>query len=262
MLAPLRHPLRVATRLAGFIAVNSAGILDHIWRIRRSGRTADPIASANWLQRWSRNTLRCIGVRYDHRGEPPKNGLLVCSHLGYIDIPVIASIAPLVFVSKAEVAHWPFLGSLARCGGTLFLRREERSHVAQIAESFRPIVESGTVIGVFAEGTSSGGDSVLPFRPSLLEPPAANGWPVTPAWIQYQLEPGDGSIAEDIAYWRDMTFAPHFLNLLARRRIRARIHYGAPIVGLRDRKQLAQRLHAAVTALKSAHQGESLLTDL
>lgn len=262
MVAPLRHPFRVAVRLARFIAVNTTGILDHLWRIRRLGRVGDPVASADWLQRWSTHTLRHIGIRFDHRGIPPKNGLLVCSHLGYIDIPVLATVHPMVFVSKAEVAGWPFLGSLARCGGTLFLRREQRTHVAQIADAFRPIVESGTVIGLFAEGTSSGGETVLPFRPSLLEPPAANGWPVTPAWIQYQLEPGDGTVADDVAYWRDMTFAPHFLNLLARRRIRARVHYGTPIAGIADRKQLALQLHAAVTELKAANQGRPILTNL
>lgn len=262
MASIVRHPLRVGTRLARFVAVNSVGILDHVWRIRRTGRVGDPRASAAWLQRWSIPSLRAIGLRSDHRGEPPRSGLLVCSHLGYVDIPVLGSVAPMILVSKADVANWPFLGSLARCAGTLFLRREQRSHVAEIAEAFRPIVESGTVVGMFPEGTSSGGDTVLPFRPSLFEPAAANDWPVTPAWIQYQLEPGDGTVAEDIAYWRDMTFAPHFLNLLARRRLRARVHYGQPVSGIRDRKELARRLHAAVCELKEHGGRNPILTDL
>lgn len=260
--SPLRHPLRVGFRLARFVAFNTVGLLDHVVRLRLRGRASDPRHSAAWLRRWSLASLRAIGLAFDHRGAPPRSGLLVCSHLGYLDIPILGAVAPLVLVSKAEVANWPFLGSLARCAGTLFIRRDQRSHVAQIADAFRPIVESGTVVGLFPEGTSSGGDSVLPFRPSLLEPAAANGWPVTPAWIQYQLEPGDGTVADDIAYWRDMTFGPHFLNLLARRRIRARVHYGSPVTGISDRKELARRLHAAVSDLKARAQSHSILTDL
>lgn len=262
MPTPLRHPFRVAARLAAFLGVNSAGIVDHVVRLRRTGRGTDPAACAEWLHRWAIPTLRSIRVRLEHRGEPPARGLLVCSHLGYLDIAVLGAVAPLVFVSKADVARWPFLGTLARCGGTLFLRREQRSHVAEIAEMFRPIVESGTVIGLFPEGTSSGGDTVLPFRPSLFEPAASRGWPVTPAWIEYRLEPGEGTLADDVAYWRDMTFGPHFLNLLSKRRLHARVHYGAPVSGVPDRKELCRRMHAEVVALMEAARGGGNLSNL
>jgi 1-acyl-sn-glycerol-3-phosphate acyltransferase len=262
MASSLHRPFRIAGRLAAFVAINGTGILDHLWNLRRRGLGRDPVACARWLHRWSTATLNGIGITCEHLGRPPTQGLLVSSHLGYLDIPVLASAGPMIFVSKAEVANWPFLGSLARCAGTLFLRREQRSHVAQIADTFRPIVQSGTLIGLFPEGTSSGGDTILPFRPSLLEPAAANDWPVTPAWIQYLLEPGDGTVAEHVAYWRDMTFAPHFLGLLARRRIRARVHYGTPISGIADRKELARRLHAAVSDLQARARGRPILTDL
>lgn len=175
------------------------------------------------------------------------HGMVVCNHLGYLDIPVLAATTPMVFVSKAEVAGWPFLGTLARCGGTLFLRREQRGHVAEIALAVGPIIEAGTVVTIFPEGTSSGGESVLPFRSSLLEPAAAGDWPVTPAWISYEV--ADGKVADEIAYWRDMTFAPHFLNLLSKRRVVGRVRYGTAIRGIRDRKELTRRLQEAVGRL-------------
>jgi 1-acyl-sn-glycerol-3-phosphate acyltransferase len=247
MRAVLRHPARVGGRLLGFIARASAAWRDHARRLRPAGRGSDPRSCAEWLHYWSPRTLERIGVQTEARGVPPTRGMLVCNHLSYLDITVIAAAVPAVFVSKAEVRYWPFLGSLARCGGTLFLKREARSHVAEIGAQLRPIVEGGTIVAIFPEGTSSGGDTVLPFRSSLLEPAAANDWPVTPAWIEYEVS--EGTVAEDVAYWRDMTFAPHFLNLLARRRILGRVHFGPSVTGIRDRKLLARRLHDEVCAL-------------
>ncbi len=247
MKSALRHPLRVLVRSLTFLGVTGAGVIEHAWRFRRVGMGNDPKTCAAWLQRWSRRSLTRVGIRAEHVGRVPTQGMLVCNHLGYLDIGVIAISGPMVFVSKAEVARWPFMGSLARCAGTLFLRRDQRAHLAEISSAFRPIIESGTVVAIFPEGTSSGGDSILPFRPSLLEPAAANGWPVTPACITYEV--ADGLVSEDVAYWREMTFAPHFLNLMAKRWIVGRVEYGEPIQGIRDRKELARRLHAEVSGM-------------
>ncbi len=250
-----RHPLRVAWRLAKFLAVNTRGLAEHAGSLRRRGLAADPAACSVWLHKYAAANLAAIGFRFDQTGEVPTRGMIVSNHLSYLDIAVLAATGRMVFVSKAEVERWPLLGSLARCGGTLFLKREQRSHVAEIAGAFRPIIEGGTVVTIFPEGTSSGGGEVLPFKPSLLEPAASNGWPVTPAWLTYEIDPDEGTLSDDVAYWRDMTFAPHFLNLLAKRSIRARVFYGDPVAGISDRKELARRLHAGVCALRSRHGG-------
>jgi 1-acyl-sn-glycerol-3-phosphate acyltransferase len=102
---------------------------------------------------------------------------------------------------------------------------------------------------LFPEGTSSGGDSVLPFRSSLLEPVAHQSFPVTPVLLSYDLDVGMAS--EEVCYWRDMTLFPHLMNLLAKREIRATVTFGEPRVHDADRKELARQLHAEVLALKN-----------
>jgi 1-acyl-sn-glycerol-3-phosphate acyltransferase len=247
----LRHPVRVAGRLVRFVATNIRGLREHAAGVRRGVPAADPLACSTWIHKYAAANLRCIGFRSECSGRVPTRGMVVCNHLGYLDVAVLAASGPMVFVSKAEVAGWPLLGSLARCGGTLFLKREQRSHVAEVATALRPIIEGGVVVAIFPEGTSSGGDSVLPFRSSLLEPAAANGWPVTPAWLTYDIDPSEGTLAGDVAYWRDMTFAPHFLNLLSKVSVVARVHYGEPVEGIRDRKELTRVLHAEVCRLRA-----------
>ena len=164
----------------------------------------------------------------------------------------LLGVQPLVFVSKAEVRRWPVLGWLTACAGTLFLKREAKADILRVSESFASLIEAGVVVTIFPEGTSTDSRQVLPFRPSLLEPAAANGWRVSPAWIAYRLE--DGSVGEEVCYWGDMTFAPHLLNLLSKKEIRAFVAYGEPVARGMDRKALALTLHGNVCALAQRHR--------
>jgi hypothetical protein len=75
-------------------------------------------------------------------------------------------------------------------------------------------------------------------------------WQVTPIGLDYRLN--DGSVSEEIAYWRDMTFFPHFLNLLSKEKIFARVSFGEPRPPGEDRKVLAPELHDSVVALRLA----------
>ncbi len=95
-----------------------------------------------------------------------------------------------------------------------------------------PRIGVGVALTIFPEGKSTRGDRVLAFHSSLLAPAAQLGWPVTPAFIRYEV---DGGVAEeDVAYWRDMTFIPHFLKRLGKAQRSA------------DRKALARGSHRAV----------------
>ncbi len=195
--------------------------------------------------------LRLLHVRVHAIGEPPARGVLVSNHLSYVDVLVYGSIRPLVFLSKSEVRSWPVAGILTRCAGTLYIRRQDRGDVARLGADMVPVVESGVVVTLFLEGTSSGGKTVLPFRSSLLASAQERGWPATGAFIRYEVV--DGSAEDEVCYWRDMTFFPHFVNLLSKRRIDAYVAFDSVVAGCSDRKQLANELHARVLRLKIKH---------
>jgi 1-acyl-sn-glycerol-3-phosphate acyltransferase len=247
----MRHPLRVLIRFftALFLAALASG--DFLLRVWMAGKADSMRARAEWLQRWSRVQLRNFHIDVTYHGEPPQRGLLVSNHLSYTDVLVYAAAQPLVFVSKSEVRHWPLLGVLTRCAGTLYLRRDKKSDVAQVAAQFGPIIKQEVAIMLFLEGTTSNGHQVLPFRSSLLSPAVQRGWPVTPVRIGYALK--DGSVEDDVCYWRDISFTRHFLNLLSREKIRATVIYGEPLPPGPDRKMLAKELHARVCTLRGKH---------
>jgi len=56
-----------------------------------------------------------------------KTYLILSNHLSYIDILVIASVMPSVFVSSMEVKANAFLGFLTSCGGSLYIERRKKS---------------------------------------------------------------------------------------------------------------------------------------
>ncbi len=243
--------LRLLCRFAGFCAIALCCCLDFVLRLWLLGRAGDRHRRTAWTHFWGCQLQRLLNIQITVHGTPPTRGLLACNHLSYLDIVVLAACQPLVFVSKSEVKSWPIVGQMVVCAGTLFINREQRADVKRLAAAFAPIIEGGFVVTLFPEGTSSGGDRVLPFHSSLFEPAAANRWSAAPAWIGYQVPGGDAS--EEVAYWKDMTFLPHLLHLFTLPEIHAQVRFGSAVPEGLNRKQMAKALHHAVCQL--AHEG-------
>lgn len=246
---------RLLYRFFGFCCIAAICVLDFLLRIWIRGRASDTTLRALWCWKWGNAFLRLLGVRLTIHGTPPEQGMLASNHLSYLDIVVYAACRPFIFVSKHEVKYWPIIGQMTQCAGTLFIQREQRSDVKRLAEAFKPRIQCGNVIVLFPEGTSTGGDRILPFRSSLFEPAAANGWQVAPAWIGYEVPGGDAS--EEVAYWKDMTFFPHLLHLFTLKEIRATVRFGSPLPAQLSRKEIAQQLHDSVCQL-ALQEGRTL----
>jgi len=203
-----------------------------------------------WLQRTASRFLPLFGIQPQIRGELPTRGLLVSNHLSYMDIVVLASLTPAVFVAKREVKNWPLFGWFATMGGSLYVNRDRRTQVAEFTAALQAELDRGALVILFPEGTSSGGETVLPFKSSLLEPVARDTHPLAAGLIQYQLD--DGNVSEEVCYWKDMTLVPHLLNLLSKRRVQVEVRFASVQKVSTDRKALAQQLHAEVLRLKDS----------
>jgi 1-acyl-sn-glycerol-3-phosphate acyltransferase len=201
-----------------------------------------------WIFRtWGRLSCRWMGVRVEVIGTPPREpAVVVCNHLGYLDIAVLAGCLDTVFVSKAEVASWPVLGLLTRTMDTIFVTRERKRALPEVNRQIIAALGRGDSVVVFPEGTSTSGATVAPFKASLLAPAASSGRPVHYAAIDYRVAPHDPPASESVCWWGDMTFGPHLLRLLGLARIEARVQFGPEAVVERDRKLLAEKLWRAI----------------
>ncbi|TXT18635.1 MAG: 1-acyl-sn-glycerol-3-phosphate acyltransferase, partial [Planctomycetota bacterium] len=162
----VRH-FQALWRLLLFGAALFVASFDYLICVRLTGRASSIRDRGRWLHRCSRRIRAVLRVQVEWQGQPPVSGCLVSNHLSYLDIVVLGAAQPLVFVAKSEVAQWPVLGWLAQAGGTLFIERARRADVKRVSESMAYSVKQGAVVAFFPEGTSSDGQSVLPFRSSL-----------------------------------------------------------------------------------------------
>ena len=222
-------------------------VVDYSCRVLWVPEKSRRAARAAWLQRATLRHLKIFGFTSEITGTIPRTGLLVSNHLSYLDILVLGSLTPAVFVSKADVRSWPVFGWLAALAGTVFIERERRLHVGEVNTQIQAALDDGMLVVIFPEGTSSNGADVLPFRSPLLEPVAGGTHHITISRLQYFLK--DGDAANEACYWGDHSFFPHLLNLLGKRSLHAKVHFAPYGPSTADRKELAKQLHAAVSGL-------------
>ena len=243
-----RHPLRVIARLGRLAVAILISLLDYLFRCAFSRSETRRAARAAWLHRATERTLRFFQIKAQATGPVPTRGLLICNHLSYLDILVLSSLTPAVFVSKHDVKFWPVFGQFAVLGGTVFVDRTRRFQVGRVNNEIAAALKEGALVILFPEGTSSNGQTLLPFKSSLLEPATDPAWPLAIGWIHYEID--DGDAGEEVCYWGGHTFFPHMLNLLSKRHVRAMVRFGQCSNRRNERKELAQQLRAEILGLK------------
>jgi len=199
------------------------------------------------VRRWARDNAAILGMKRRVTGAPDSApGLLVSNHLSYLDVLLVAAEVPAIFVAKREVRSWPGVGLLASIVGTIFVDRESPRDLVRVGGVIESALAAGETVVLFAEGTSTRGDRVLPLKPALLEPAARGGWPVRHATLSY-VTPSDQPPADlTVCWWGDMTFLPHLVGVARLTRFTGTVAFGAGTVRDDDRKRLAAALHAAL----------------
>jgi 1-acyl-sn-glycerol-3-phosphate acyltransferase len=243
-----QHPFRVIGRFVWFGGEVMLALFFYLFGCAFSPKISKRRRRALWLQRTARRVGCIFQLQTQSAGTIPANGLLVSNHLSYLDILALASLTPAVFVAKREVKSWPVMGWLAQLGGTVFVDRQRRTQVGDVNDEIQAALDDGALVVLFPEGTSSAGETVLPFKSSLLEPAAQSQHPLAAGCIQYTL--ADGNAGAEVCYWGDAVFFSHLLNLLGKRSVCASVRFAPVSNRSSDRKELAQQLHAAVLSLK------------
>lgn len=202
--------------------------------------------------RWAAGLLRVLNVRTRLRGRPPmlrgQGALIVANHVSWLDIHLIHGILPARFVSKAEVRGWPVIGWMAEAAGTLFLERSRKSDAARMNSVMAGHLQAGDCLALFPEGTTSDGNDLLPFYPSLFQPAVESGALVWPALIRYLN--ADGSANPEAAYFDEMSLATSLGKILRQPEIVAEIEFLPAIATAGLARREVARL--AETAMRAA----------
>ena len=186
--------------------------------------------------------------------------LLVSNHVSWLDILALSAAAPVCFVAKAEVGTWPFVSLLAKLQRSVFVDRTRRTLVKDKAGEIAERLAKGDNVVLFAEGTSSDGNRVLPFRSSLFSAAAGvlkaandNGAEpvVQTVAITYTHLHGLPILRHErplVAWYGEMDMLGHAWNVLKSGPIDVTVKIGdpVPLSSVRDRKELAALSEARV----------------
>lgn len=130
--------------------------------------------------------------------------------------------------------------------GTIFIDRANRRDIPRAGDEIIKRLDAGEGVVVFPEGTSTKGETVLPFNSSFLEFAARVQIAVSYAAITYRTPPGELSAHLAACWWQDITFFAHLWRLLKVKEYTAVITFGEGQVTNADRKALAAELRARV----------------
>ena len=202
------------------------------------------------VQNWSRRVVRSAGVTVTVFGQVPPAGarvLGVANHVSWLDIQILHSLWNVRFVAKSEVRHWPLIGWLSARTGTLFIERGSRRHASRINRAIHEAFAQGDPVAVFPEGTTTCGDELLRFHPSLLQPAVDEAAQIVPVAIRYA--DVAGHLEPAAAYVGEMTLMQSLAAIVAVPRICAEVRFLPPIDSRgRTRRELAQLSHARIAA--------------
>lgn len=228
---------------------------------------ASPPKARRIVAFWSRIMLKCIGLtihlhtrmhtQWDKPDKPPHKitgtrvqalrnpaALVVSNHISWLDILVLQSTMPVIFVAKSDIRHWPLIGKMAALAGTCFIDRNRRTALRNVHDTLMRHLQSGQSVCVFPEGTTSDGTGLLPFHTGLFESAIAARVMVQPVRLQYS--------NRSAAYIADMTLVDSLLRVLLSPSLQVRVVCLPPIHSENlNRSELSQACRSSMDTLSA-----------
>ena len=225
--------------------------------VKRHFHTWDGTQKAQAVSGWSADLLKLVRVELQVHNDAliEQPALFVCNHMSWLDIFVLNAWQPAVFVSKAEVAAWPLLGPLISGAGTLFIEREKRRDALKVVHQLADVLRSGRSGAVFPEGTTTPGDTLLPFHANLLQAAVSAGVPVQPLALRY-VDSATAKQSFAASYIGDMSLAQSLKSVANSPPIIAQLHV-LPAIKAVDRRAAAAQARASVAAALGFSVGEN-----
>lgn len=215
-------------------------------------------ASARVSSFFARIFIKLLGIRVHakHRERFASGDtirMIVANHLSYLDVLVLSSLTPSIFITSVELKNTLLLGSLARLSGCLFVERRTPSGLKREISAIAHALRAGAQVALFPEGTTSNGDRVHPFKNSLFDAAVEAQADILPVCFRY-IAVNDACVDEQnrdrVFYYGSASFLAHFGKLLSLSSVAVEV---APLKAIRaqehgSRKELAVAAHTAISA--------------
>jgi 1-acyl-sn-glycerol-3-phosphate acyltransferase len=192
---------------------------------------------------WGKGLSWIMGVRFHERNRrewDEMGDMIIANHMGFLDVPVLLTYFPAVFVIKMEMRKVFYFGKALADQGHVFVARGDKKSHRDASEGVAKVLEEGDRIIIFPEGRASPGAERLPFKVGSFSQAQRLGKKVEVCVIDYL--PDRTQLEWDV----NRPMAPQFLRLLGRRRTDVSVEFFPPEEVLGDPAEFAQRWHDIV----------------
>lgn len=199
------------------------------------------------IQFWCKRLLTIFEIEVELKGLEAylfnqKKYLIVSNHISWMDIIVIQSIKPSIFVAKSDVASWPLFGWVAHMTGTIFIKRDKVSDIKKALKKMKRRLIKRSVC-IFPEGTSTNGRYILPFKSNLFQSSIDSNKSILPISLSYKEH---NTYSDKVAFVDDMSLIDSILKIKNENHIKAVIEVMQPIRPRGNRKELASYTHEII----------------
>jgi 1-acyl-sn-glycerol-3-phosphate acyltransferase len=211
---------------------------------------------------YSRLVNRILGVKIDSdlKLEQTRGHLILSNHMSYLDIMVLSSVYPTLYVTSVEMKETFFLGQVCSLCACLFTERRRGKRSLETMK--KDIAEIGELLGlgfsttIFPEGTSTNGLEMLPFKTTLLESAIQTQKKVLPVAIRYTYLDGEvfsEKNCDNVCWYGDDHFVAHLLRLVKLKEVRVKImvSHGLSPLEFKDRTTIGRLANQKISDLYS-----------
>lgn len=222
--------------------------VSYAWLIHNTDNP-EPKTIIGYIQKFCRKSLDALEVEVIAvEPIPQTHALWASNHISWLDIPVVGSMIPTFFLSKAEIAKWPVIGWLATAANTLFIERGS-GDADEVSQQMAKFLRDGYPVVFFPEATTTDGRAVKRIHGKLLQSAMDAQVPIQPIVICYVDD--KGQFDQAIPYYGDMNFLQSVKRVLDNRPAKAYVLPLEPI-------EPANHSRAELTAMLQTRMSEGL----
>lgn len=173
-----------------------------------------------------------------------QHGFIFPNHITFLDITTLLSLAPMRFLSMAEVRGWPFIGQMAQAVGTVFVDRSDKSSRSAARDALLDVPRYPPITLFPEGGILSPPTEISPFRFGAFEVAVETGTAFLPCVLLYD--------QVELVYWADASLlaaAWQFAKRPGTLTVRVQPLRVVQPQADDDPKQLALEAHGAMTAV-------------
>lgn len=194
------------------------------------------------IHKWGWGFGKIMGIRIHKRNE--RHGdfgdVIIANHMGFLDIPILLTFFPSVFIIRSDMRKVPYFGSGLAEQGHIFVSRGDKNSARDAAKQLVELLEDGDRVIVFPEGGASPGADRKPFKPRSFTEAQRLGKKVELCIIDYLPD------RRQLQWDASKRMLPQMIELFGRRRSDVSVEFfpAEEVVG--DPEEFAKRYHDLV----------------